>query len=91
MWWIIVLLGLWFFEVWPFGYGHLLGPRVEYVAEVSYRVGDRIDWRTGIRRPSLTECRHDIADIVSSIRRAEHRVVGSSCRIMHGERFMDRT
>jgi hypothetical protein len=92
MWlFVIILASLWFFEIWPFSFGGPLGPRIEYIAEVGYRSGERIEWQIGSRRRSVDECRNEVNAIVNTISRADRRVTSTACRVMHGDRFVSRT
>lgn len=89
---LLALAGLWFFEVWPFSVGAPLDFQTEYMPEVGYRSGEETIWFVGERMSDKSEC-YDEA-VYSSRRLANadpSRVVSIACRVMRGDRFLDRS
>lgn len=89
---IAAAAALYWFEAWPFSVGGPLDFQTEYIPEVGYRVGSDTRWWIGDRYSSSSTC-WDAA--VSASRRwsqqSETRVTSVACRVMRGERFLDRT
>lgn len=88
---LLVLAALWWFEVWPFAAGDPLDFQTEYIPEVGYYRDDAIVWWTGERFKDKTKCL-DSARVNSRglTNSTPTRVTSIACRVMRGERFLDR-
>lgn len=89
---LLLMAGLWYFELWPFSVEGPLDFQTEYAAEVGYYRGTERAWFVGSRHRKKEAC---INEAISRFNTLNHESPGRafswSCRVMRGERFLDRT
>jgi hypothetical protein len=91
-WAVIIIGGMFWLDVWPFSVGAPLDFRTEYMAEVGYYDNNRQAWFVGERTKSLDACILEAqARYAGYNRNSPGRAFSWACRVMRGERFLDRT
>lgn len=89
---LVILAALWYFETWPFSVAGPLDFQTEYMAEVGYYQGSDRVWFVGSRQKKKEACIDEAVSRFNSLNReSPRRAFSWSCRIMRGERFLDRT
>lgn len=83
---------LYWHEAWPFNVGGPLDFQTEYMPEVAYRVGTDTRWWVGDRYSSSAACwQATLAAYGRWAQQSDTRVISAACRVMRGQRFLDRT
>jgi hypothetical protein len=89
---IIVIAALWLSGSWPFDQGGPFDFKTEYMAEVGYYAGEERRWYVGSRTRDKSACLSEAISIYNQYNwQSSGRAFSWSCRIMSGDRFLDRT
>lgn len=88
---ILLSAALWLFDVWPFSVGAPFDYQTEYMPEVVYWSGRDEATYLGPRvrdRDMCINLAHDQSRRIAGANAS--RIISTHCRIMRGERFLDR-